>query len=181
MKIVYKIHKITNEISFIVNDALWDNGTYVFYGYKFEEDAKIELWGKMADFSLEICPHNCGITDILSVEEVPQLDHFISELNEQIKVLENIKFNKISERLACEFIECVNDYRENDEGRHDLSEKEFANKMYLCSINGNIYEKETGLECYFDLYIKDDDDSFDGHVMYVKIENGEIANIELMG
>lgn len=84
-------------------------------------------------------------------------------------------------RMAAELFDSAAAWREGS-GMPALSREEFAAGISLRSAVLETEERKTGdIRVKLELFFEDGSDSFAGHFLYARVENGEVGEITLMG
>lgn len=109
------------------------------------------------------------------------IERHLEEIAKSMKELEETGEETWQLRIAEEMIESANNWRESGEMRL-LTKEEFAPLIILKDLIIETKQMEDGtISCKIELFFHDKEDSFAGHTLYAKIENGETKEIQLMG
>lgn len=114
-------------------------------------------------------------------DHIPDLTRHVAAIGAQLGKLEAEGAELWQQRVAEQFLESANIWREGQEDLPQLTEESFAARIRLDSVHTAATEENNVISCTLDLYFTDEDDSLAGHWMFVHITDGKVTEYNIMG
>lgn len=112
---------------------------------------------------------------------IPGLEEHIALIARQLRQLEKDGETFWTDRIAEQFLENANIWREGADDLPELTKAEFAALVYLEAVSISTAEKDGKPTGVMEVYFQDKEDSQAGHSMYARVIDGEVVEYNLLG